>query len=184
MNESTEKKLRCAYGKLISKQAEKITVTDLCKKADISRATFYNYYEDIDEYIEKVGTQIVLRLFEQASRLMRCSDHEFSRIVRKENLIFDEYETKILENMLSGANYLTFANLANDCYVQQKNLTPFSDYAWENHREEVDLFARGYLIILIFGLINYDEASFRSDIRNCRSYYNTLCKRFEENRDK
>ena len=33
MNESTERKLRIAYGKLISKGAEKITVTDLCKKA-------------------------------------------------------------------------------------------------------------------------------------------------------
>lgn len=179
MNETTERKLLVAYSKLIRRQAEKISVTELCKKAELSRATFYIYYKDIDEYAEKLGEHIVLRLFEQAAKLMRCSDYEFPSAIKKENLIFDEYETKILENMLSGTNYLSFATLANVCYVRGKLSSPFSDYAWEKHQEEIDIFTRGYLIILIFGLIDYEETSFRRDMRNCRTYFKALCERFE-----
>ena len=31
---------------LQDKEIHKITVTDICKKADINRGTFYSYYED------------------------------------------------------------------------------------------------------------------------------------------
>ena len=180
MNESTERKLRIAYGKLISRNAEKITVTDLCKKADVSRATFYIYYKDIDEYAEAVGKYIILQVYAQANKLMCCSDADFSKLLKRENLLFDDYEVKILESMLSGSNYLTYATLSRVYYVPEESNSPFTEYAWENYRDEIDLFSRGYLIILIMGLINYDETSFRSDMRNCRSYYKTLCERFKK----
>lgn len=178
MNESTESKLRIAYASLIRKQGEKMTVTELCKKADVSRATFYIYYKDIDEYKESLRKHIILKLFEQAALFTCCSDHEFKSVIKKENHIIDEYEIRILDNMLSGANYLSFATVANSYYVHKNNY-PFSDYAWEHNREEIDLFTRGYLFILIVDLINYDESLFRSDMRNCRSYFKTLCERFE-----
>lgn len=179
MNESTERKLRVAYSKLIRKQTEKLTVTDLCKKADVSRATFYIYYKDIEEYIDKLRMHIASRLFGQASKLLLCNDFDFPRLIKKENLILDEYETEILKNMLSGSNYLSFASLADGRFLREKESSPFSDSAWEKHCEEIDLFTRGYLIILISGLTNYSEASFRSDMRNCRSYFKNLCLRYE-----
>ena len=179
MNESTERKLCVAYSKLLRKQTEKITVTELCRKADVSRATFYIYYKDIDEYVEKLRMHIASQLFGQASRLLLCSDSEFPKFIKKENLVFGEYETEILKNMLSGANYLTFASLTDVLFVGEKNASPFSGSAWEKHREEIELFTRGYLIILISGLINYSEADFRSDMRNCRSYFRKLCLRYE-----
>ena len=180
MNESTERRLRVAYSKLLRKQSDRITVTELCKKADVSRATFYIYYKDIEEYAESIRRYIIVRVYDQASRLMCCSDHDFLKELKKENHLLDDYEVSILENMLSGANYLSFATLAHLYYAHDKQNTPFSEYAWENYREEIDLFSRGYLIILIMGLINYDEAAFRSDMRNCRSYYKTLCERFKK----
>lgn len=180
MNESTERKLRVAYGKLVRKNSEKITVTDLCKKADVSRATFYIYYKDIDEYAEKLRMYIASRLFNQASELLLCSDYDFPRLIKRDKLIFDEYETEILKNMLSGANYLTFATVTDTFLVRDKEASPFSDSAWERHRDEIDLFTRGYLIMLISGLINYDETSFRSDMRNCRAYFRNLCSRYEK----
>lgn len=179
MNESTERKLRIAYGKLISRQTEKITVTDLCKKAEVSRATFYIYHKDIDEYAEGLRKYIILQVYAQATRFMCCSDSDFPKLLRKENHLLDDYEVKILESMLSGANYLNYAILSRLYYVPEEKNSPFTDYAWENYRDEIELFTRGYIIILIMGLINYDEASFRSDMRNCRSYYKTLCERFE-----
>ena len=179
MHESTERKLRMAYGKLISRQAEKITVTDLCKKADVSRATFYIYYKDVDEYVEELRRYMILKLFERASELLRCNEQDFLKSMKKENIFFDEYEIKILESMISGSRYIYFTTFANMCGARDKENSPFSDSAWENYREEIDLFMRGYILILIMGLINYEEASFRSDMRNCRSYYKTLCERFE-----
>ncbi len=180
MNESTERKLRDAYSKLVRKNTEKITVTELCRKADVSRATFYIYYKDMDEYVERLRMQMASKLFGQSARLLLCNDHDFLKLLKKGNLIFDEYETEILKNMLSGASYLSFAALAEAFFVRDREASPFSDSAWEKHRDEIDLFTRGYLIILISGLISYDEASFRSDMRNCRTYFRNLCSRYEK----
>ncbi len=40
------------------KEASKITVTELCKIADINRATFYKYYVDIYDLIEKIELEL------------------------------------------------------------------------------------------------------------------------------
>ena len=45
---------------LKEKPLNKITVTDICKMADINRSTFYSYYEDVYALL----TQIQNELFE------------------------------------------------------------------------------------------------------------------------
>lgn len=43
---------------LKKKDLSKITVTELCEIADINRATFYKYYKDIYELVEKIEEKI------------------------------------------------------------------------------------------------------------------------------
>ena len=46
--QETEERIRNAYGRLSAiKPADRITVTDICREADIHRTTFYGHYQDI-----------------------------------------------------------------------------------------------------------------------------------------
>ena len=42
---------------LRKKDINKITVSELCEKADINRATFYRYYIDVYDLLEKIGQE-------------------------------------------------------------------------------------------------------------------------------
>lgn len=46
------------------KELEKITVTDIVKRADINRGTFYAHYQDTHAVIEQIGNDIISKLIE------------------------------------------------------------------------------------------------------------------------
>jgi len=179
MKDSSSRKLLVAYNELVQKDKEKTNVTQLCKRAGVSRAAFYLNYKDIDEYVFDLRKHIIMLLFEQASRLISCSDLELRNAVKKENLLFSDEEISILSYMISGSNYISFATLADLCYDFEEDTSPIPVGLWKYHRDELDLFTRGYLLILIYGLIDYEETVFRSDIMNCRKYFKALCEQFE-----
>lgn len=45
---------QCFFELLEEKPVSKITVTELCEKAQINRATFYKHYQDIPQLLEKL----------------------------------------------------------------------------------------------------------------------------------
>ena len=58
-----------AYARLNKvKAADKITVTDLCREADISRNTFYTYYENMEDFLKKSDVMILEDVMCQISK--------------------------------------------------------------------------------------------------------------------
>lgn len=52
--------MKDALLELLEKQPiEKITVTDICEKADVNRSTFYSYYEDIGQLLLEVEDDVL-----------------------------------------------------------------------------------------------------------------------------
>lgn len=47
---------------LESQSLDSITVTDICKKADINRGTFYKYYRDVYDLFEKIENDFIEEL--------------------------------------------------------------------------------------------------------------------------
>ena len=45
---------QCFLELLLEKSVSRITVTELCEKAQINRATFYKHYQDIPQLLEKI----------------------------------------------------------------------------------------------------------------------------------
>lgn len=45
-----------------NKDATKITVTEICEKADINRATFYKYYLDVYDLIKQIEDELIEEL--------------------------------------------------------------------------------------------------------------------------
>lgn len=59
----TEKNIIKAFIELSkNKDVSKITVTELCKKADINRCTFYDHYEDFPKFLDIVEIEIATTL--------------------------------------------------------------------------------------------------------------------------
>lgn len=59
----TKKKLTSTLLNLIEeKNIKKITVLELCEKANINRTTFYKYYSDVDDLVNKIEESLLLDL--------------------------------------------------------------------------------------------------------------------------
>lgn len=176
MDRNVTRRLLDAYSGFIRKQSEKITITTLCEKADISRATFYVYFSDIDDFYEKINKYMIDKFFCQATLILSCSESEFSKTVKKENLIFDENELVILSHMIKGVKYIDFALLVDEYYSDKNNHLLYTTEMWNKYRREIDIFFRGYLPILITDLYEYDELRFKKDMIYCRLFFRELYK--------
>ena len=78
----------CLIELLQSKDLNKITVSELCEKADINRATFYRYYIDIFDLLEKMEQELIDHLKEM---LPDYQDYSMKDIV-------EEYLKVLLKN--------------------------------------------------------------------------------------
>ena len=59
----TKKAIRNAFAELFAKMPfEEITVTDIARKADINRKTFYNYYSGVHQIAEEIENEITASL--------------------------------------------------------------------------------------------------------------------------
>ncbi len=59
----TKKIIKEAFLELLSeKELQKITVTDICKRADVNRGTFYNYYTDTIDLFHQIEAQLIEKI--------------------------------------------------------------------------------------------------------------------------
>ena len=70
--ERTNTKLRYSLLTLLKKNnLKKITVLELCKEAKINRTTFYKYYTDVDDYVNKIEVILLEELKEEVLNINR-----------------------------------------------------------------------------------------------------------------
>lgn len=172
MDKTISRKLLKAYSSFLKKESGKINVTDLCEKAGVARATFYVYYSDMESFCKSLNEYIIDKFFKQATLILSCDESEFSKTVKKENLLFDDDELVILGNMIKGTKFIDFAFLADSYYGDKSNDVLYSKEMWERYKTEIDIFSRGYLHILVNGINNYNEEAFRKDMKYCRLFFN------------
>ena len=93
---------------LEKKNINKITVSEICKEADINRATFYRYYLDVYDLYDKVRDEFVVKLMgsiKTNDNIYTVSSYSRGFL---ETLISDKKLTKILFNTSDGMG--TFLN--------------------------------------------------------------------------
>lgn len=75
-SEKTKKLIRNTFAELINEYQElnKITVSELVKRADINRGTFYNHYDSIYSVAEEFEAEIIEVLFEDSKNLNSVDD--------------------------------------------------------------------------------------------------------------
>lgn len=69
----SQKMIREALFKLLDeKNLSSITVTDVCRLADVNRGTFYKYYRDVPDLFSQIKTAF----FQEIHEMMSSSDLE------------------------------------------------------------------------------------------------------------
>lgn len=68
----TEKVIRETYLEMLAEMpAHKISVTDLCKRADLNRSTFYLHYQDCVALLDALGSELADRICARISDMFR-----------------------------------------------------------------------------------------------------------------
>lgn len=170
MENKVNQRLLCAYAALLEKPYEKISVTKLCEKADVSRATFYIHYSDLDAFIQKVKEYLLKKFCRQMEIIMLARDTELEELLKKENFVFNDTELNLLRSLALGNNYLDFAKSARKYVIKYSEVA--KKYTGEAYYAEnsvkLNYFFNGFFMLLYFSLIDYDEEKVKFEIFGAR----------------
>ncbi len=149
----TKKLIRKTFCEIIAdkRRIEEITVSELVKKADINRGTFYNHYPNIQAVSEEIYADLVTTFFTYPS-FNRLSDfdeyyqHVFSFI--KDN----EYNISMLLNCDRLIFYLSDIELKAESFIKSK----FIESGIELNREiesTISFYSSGIISIIVMSLL-------------------------------
>ena len=73
----TKMRIRTAFYELLKETGyDKVTVTAVCDRAEINRATFYKHYLDIPDLVDKLQEEVINRLAEKYEKAKNKKDIE------------------------------------------------------------------------------------------------------------
>ncbi len=148
----TKKVIKDTFIDLLSeKDINKVTVSEICKIADINRATFYRYYLDVFDLLEKMEDDFVLEV--KAAYTKNDNDEQpLSHYVY--SLVKICYENQKLAKILfttTGKPYF-LNSILEEAYSKCK-------IRWTRERPEIDKDDIEYATVYIFngtlGIVNY-----------------------------
>ncbi|MGN1400024.1 MAG: TetR/AcrR family transcriptional regulator [Bacillus sp. (in: firmicutes)] len=103
----TKKVIKEAFiGLLEQKPINKITVTELCEQCEINRATFYRYYKDVYDLLDKLKYQFVSEL--KAAISTSKDDYTISGFTEEilEVILNNKELSRILFSLKNGKDFL------------------------------------------------------------------------------
>lgn len=100
----SRKLIRQAFLELLKEKSfEKITVTDIVKRADINRSTFYAHYPDVMGLLDEIQEEVI-SFFEESLRKVNFSDMLQNPIPYLQLIIKMTGENEELYRLLSNSN--------------------------------------------------------------------------------
>lgn len=168
LNTKTHRRLRKAYCSLIRKmKAEKITVSALTEEADVSRATFYTYFQNIEEFKDYALRYILALFIKQIGDFLIAGKQGVKEACRRRNLIFhdDDFELFccLFENEKGFGYDKSILNFALKSYLD--NIGSYFDekFLKKNH-DRLDLFYIGYTAVMRVDFLDYHSDKVYRDV--------------------
>ncbi len=159
MQTNVELKLRETLAKLIAKNVDKVSVSELCEKAGVSRASFYIYYKDLDDFVDKNREYIINKLFEQMLIIMDVAHSGKDR----EKLLLSESDIELLKGYTNKNIYWDFALNANDIFSPRFKalmIERWGEEYYNKNKASFEFLFNGGIATLYFDLINYDKETY------------------------
>lgn len=142
---------------LDEKNIDKISITELCKRATINRTTFYKYYGSQYDVLQEIADEIIAEI-EQFSR---CNDA--SGAINKELLEYLQQNKRLCLTLIDRAPFNVFTTKFIELTeLQDRTLAAFSDTYTDNQKRYLLKYHRNGC----FGLINqwfHDEKPLPQD---------------------
>lgn len=132
----TKKAIRSAFAELsIEKELEQITVTDIAKRADINRKTFYAHYSSIDDILCEVENEIVV-LFEKDIAKLNLKNIEHPLILFRYISKRIDGDFEFYSRLFKGrASHTLFTKLIDLCVEKSKMI--FADTEMTEEQIEI-----------------------------------------------
>ncbi|MBQ7117122.1 MAG: TetR/AcrR family transcriptional regulator [Clostridia bacterium] len=165
MPASVEEKLRVTLAMLAENEKEKISVSALCEKAGVSRASFYIYYADLEDLVNKTRNYIVNRLDEQLGVLLDVKD---GKSFSESSLILTRTDIALLKGFTGKHIYWEFAVEANRILwprYEKKMIERWGEKFFNENKEKFEFFLNGGVATLYFDLLNYDKTTYMKNMR-------------------
>lgn len=136
---------------LSEKDITKLSVSELCKKADINRATFYRYYLDIFDLLSKIEDEFVEEL-KNSYKDYNIKDNELNDYILA-LLKTCLNNKKLVKILFYSKNNITFLDaILDDAYLRFKD-------KWKSEVTNLDEKNIEYATVYIFngtlGIVNY-----------------------------
>ena len=130
----TKRLIRNTFAELIKDKQElnKVTVSELVKRADINRSTFYNHYDSIYDVAQEFEAEIIKILIENNQKLnsiediFKYLDNVFDYLKKNENIYKLFISSKESLMFLSKLN----DDISNKIYISLKDNSKFSKDAY------------------------------------------------------
>lgn len=140
----TKRSIRMALTKLLaSKPLGEITVTELCKAADINRKTFYNYYSDVSMVVDEIEDEIAQEFASSINKI------DFLEISNEPEDIFLRL-ARLIEKDLEFYASVFAAN--EQTSLLMKIVTPLKLQLWESFADTVGHDAEEFEFLLDYSI--------------------------------
>lgn len=154
-----------------------INVSDLTNEAGISRATFYNYYDNIDIFFKEVFAYLADLIIKQMIKFLLDGRDALNENCKEKNLIVDQEDRRLISAVNTS---LTFEATLNNvsCFYNGFANNGYREFFGEVSDEEkighICFFLQGYIIFL------FDLFSVELDYKNTLKGMNYVFDLYEQ----
>lgn len=158
-NSRINRRLKKAYCRLLKEIGEeKINVSNLAAEADISRATFYFHYHNIEEFSEKIKEYIITAFIRQIFIFLNSDKSEIMEKCKKRNLIFTQDDFELFRNLFIDKKGFTIKEkwhkvIFDICSREIK--FELSDKFIKKNKSKLDVFFVGYAAVMREDFFDY-----------------------------
>lgn len=168
INTKTHRRLRKAYCRLLREKGEdKVNVSTITEEADISRATFYLYYQNIDEFKEDTLKYIISLYIKQIRIFLEAGKAEVKEACKRKNLIFTDDDFDLFSCLFSGTRGFGFDQKIFELVFNDfsENISDFFDKRFvKKNKDRFNLFYIGYASVMRPNFIDYHSDKVYRDI--------------------
>lgn len=162
------RRLRAAYAQLLQENGiDEITVTELTEQADMSRATFYLHFNNIDEFRNECFKYIATTSIRQCGLWFEAGRDGIAEAGKKKNLLMGQSDRDLLRFYMSQQVYKEYHNLFVffDIPTGMHIFTDkWSDTFIEQNSGKLTVFFTGCLINIMPHLHDYNSKKLQQEM--------------------
>ncbi|MBE6812176.1 MAG: TetR/AcrR family transcriptional regulator [Ruminococcaceae bacterium] len=162
------RRLRTAYAQLLQENGiDEITVTELTGQADMSRATFYLHYSNMDEFRNECFRHIVTTALRQCGLWFEAGRDGIEEASKKKNLIMNQNDRDLFRFYMSQEIYKQYHYIST-LYDTRTAMHIFTD-TWsddfiDQNSGKLTVFFTGFIVNSMPDLTNYSSKKLRREM--------------------